>query len=557
MRKRATTAFAVAGTLFAGSVLADHHLVKVVEVFPGTEAQPNAQYVVIQAYSGGQELMGGHGFQFADANGTVIGSATFPADLTPASASQTKFLAATTEAATLFGITPDVTMTPLILRGGGRICFNTNTTSTPRDCVAWGAYTGPAVGTVGPGAPFAPTAGHRRGEAIKRKLDICPGPTTLESCDDTQSTAADFLVGAPAPGNFAGVTGTAPASVCGNGVLQSLEGCDDGNLANGDGCSSACLLEAGNADEPISLQVDPSATATSNGNGVLEPGETSVLVIPGWRNDALVARGVDGEIMSFTGAAGGTYLPLDRDTIYGTLAAGGTGLCGGAPLCYSLRVNVTARPSVRWSATLTEATNSGTIKAWDFPIGNSFVDVTVAANPYYKFIETLLHNGVTTGCGGNLYCPTNAVTREQMSVFLLVSKDGEGYNPPACVTPTFNDVPCASPFSKWIEELADRGVTTGCGNGNYCPTSPVTRDQMAVFLLVTEEGSGYNPPACVTPMFNDVPCANGFSKWINELVNRGITAGCGGGNYCPSQAVTRQQMAVFLTATFGLKLYGP
>jgi hypothetical protein len=80
---------------------------------------------------------------------------------------------------------------------------------------------------------------------------------------------------------------------------------------------------------------------------------------------------------------------------------------------------------------------------------------------------------------------------------------------------------------------------------------------MAVFLLVTDEGSGYNPPNCTSPMFNDVPCSNPFSKWINELVNRGITAGCGNGNYCPSQAVTREQMAVFLTATFGLKLYGP
>jgi cysteine-rich repeat protein len=563
MRKRATTAFAVAFTVFAGSVLADHHLVKVVEVFPGTEAQPNAQYVVIQAYSSGQQLMGGHGFVFTDANGTVIGSFTFPADLSPTAPSQTKFLAATAEAAALFGVTADLTIQPVMPRGGGRVCFDTDTTGTARDCVAWGGYTGPAViagpggANIGPGTPFAQALGLRRGEAMKRRLDICMGATTLESCDDTQVSSADFVSGPPAPQNFAGAVGTIPPSTCGNGVLQSLEGCDDGNLANGDGCSSACLLEAGNADSPVSLQVDPSATATSNGNGVLEPGETSVVVIPGWRNDALVARGVDGAVMSFTGAAGGTYLPLDRDTTYGTLGAGASGVCGGVPLCYAVRVNVTARPSVRWSATLTEATNSGTTKAWDFPIGNSFVDVAVAANPYYKFIETLLHNGVTTGCGGNLYCPTNAVTREQMSVFLLVSKEGEGYNPPACTAPTFNDVPCASPFSKWIEELADRGVTSGCGNGNYCPTSPVTRDQMAVFLLVTEEGSGYSPPACVTPMFSDVPCANGFAKWINELVSRGVTAGCGGGNYCPSQAVTREQMAVFLTVTFGLKLYGP
>jgi hypothetical protein len=100
-------------------------------------------------------------------------------------------------------------------------------------------------------------------------------------------------------------------------------------------------------------------------------------------------------------------------------------------------------------------------------------------------------------------------------------------------------------------------VTAGCGGGNYCPTADVTRAQMAVFLLRTLEGASYAPPACVTPVFSDVPCSSGFAPWINELAARGITAGCGGGNYCPSNPNTRGQMAVFLTTTFGLTLYGP
>jgi hypothetical protein len=40
-------------------------------------------------------------------------------------------------------------------------------------------------------------------------------------------------------------------------------------------------------------------------------------------------------------------------------------------------------------------------------------------------------------------------------------------------------------------------------------------------------------------------------------VRNSVTAGCGGGNYCPGNPVTRGQMAVFLTTTFGLTLYGP
>jgi S-layer homology domain len=60
-------------------------------------------------------------------------------------------------------------------------------------------------------------------------------------------------------------------------------------------------------------------------------------------------------------------------------------------------------------------------------------------------------------------------------------------NPPACVAgqEMFNDVPASSPFCPFIEELARRGITGGCGGGNYCPSAPVTRQQMAVFLVKT------------------------------------------------------------------------
>ena len=44
---------------------------------------------------------------------------------------------------------------------------------------------------------------------------------------------------------------------------------------------------------------------------------------------------------------------------------------------------------------------------------------------------------------------------------------------------------------------------------------------------------------------------------LEELARRGVVGGCGGGRYCPAALVTREQMAVFLTAGFGLTLYGP
>ena len=170
----------------------------------------------------------------------------------------------------------------------------------------------------------------------------------------------------------------------------------------------------------------------------------------------------------------------------------------------------------------------------------------------WKFIEALDNAGVKSGCAAGNYCPTSPMTRADMAVFLLKAKLGAGFTPPACTTPMFSDVPCSSPYAPWVNELARRGVTAGCGGGLYCPNASVTRQEMSVFLLATLEGPGYAPPACLAPRFLDVPCSSSFAPWINEIANRGITAGCGGGNFCPTAVVLRDQMAVFVTQTFQL-----
>ncbi len=79
---------------------------------------------------------------------------------------------------------------------------------------------------------------------------------------------------------------------------------------------------------------------------------------------------------------------------------------------------------------------------------------------------------------------------------------------------------------------------------------------MAVFVLRTLDPA-LSPPACGTPIYEDVPATSPFCRWIEELARRGVVSGCGGGNYCPAASVTREQMSVFLTVTFGLTLYGP
>jgi hypothetical protein len=143
-----------------------------------------------------------------------------------------------------------------------------------------------------------------------------------------------------------------------------------------------------------------------------------------------------------------------------------------------------------------------------------------------------------------------------MAVLVLVARDGPGDPPPACGTPMFTDVPAGSPYCRWIEELARAGVVGGCGGGRFCPGDAVSREQMAVFIVRTLDPD-LTPPDCRTPIFADVPADSPYCRWIEELARRGVVGGCGGGRFCPLDPVTREQMGVFIAQGFGLQLYGP
>jgi hypothetical protein len=53
---------------------------------------------------------------------------------------------------------------------------------------------------------------------------------------------------------------------------------------------------------------------------------------------------------------------------------------------------------------------------------------------------------------------------------------------PAPATATFGDVPTTHSQFRFVEALVDAGITGGCGGGDFCPDNPLTRGQMAVFL---------------------------------------------------------------------------
>jgi subtilisin-like proprotein convertase family protein len=327
----------------------------------------------------------------------------------------------------------------------------------------------------------------------------------------------------------------------------------------------SCTCNTAEANAPLRIDEHSGPGVSSNLNGVFEAGE-NVQVETSWMNPGTTPFALEGFAQNFTGPGGPAYTISNDFADYGVILPSATSNCYDATgSCFGLQITG-PRPLQHWDATFDEtvslsATPSGDLapplKTWALHIGESFPDVATS-NQFYKFIETIFHKGVTGGCNATDYCPLNPALRKQMAVFVLKAKEGSSYLPPAA-TGIFADMPPTDPFAPWIEELYNRGVVGGCTappNPNYCPENPVLRQQMSVFLLKTLLGSSYVPPSC-TGIFADVLCPSLFADWIEDLFNRGIAAGCGGGNYCPANANTRGQMAVFLTKTFGLLLYGP
>jgi photosystem II stability/assembly factor-like uncharacterized protein len=149
------------------------------------------------------------------------------------------------------------------------------------------------------------------------------------------------------------------------------------------------------------------------------------------------------------------------------------------------------------------------------------------------------------GASPPLYCSTANITEGQMAVFVVRSVMG-GDNFAYTQTPYFSDVPATYQFFPWIQKMQDLGIALPCAPNQFCPETPVTRGIMAVLIIRGryDVSTPSNYPA--TPYFSDVPLTHPYFPWIQKMEQLGITSGCAPSSYCPNDPVTRGQMAVFI-----------
>jgi hypothetical protein len=165
----------------------------------------------------------------------------------------------------------------------------------------------------------------------------------------------------------------------------------------------------------------------------------------------------------------------------------------------------------------------------------------------FDFITAIYNDGITKGCSENplRYCPTNPVTREQIAAFIIRVLEGDPATP--CVQPPFSDVPIDNFFCKHIERMRDLGIDPGYEDGRYGPLDMITREQIAAFLVRAKDRADPPEDSCAEGSpFTDVSPDSWSCKYIKRLHELRITKGCGDGIYCPSDTVNRAQMAVFL-----------
>jgi hypothetical protein len=162
---------------------------------------------------------------------------------------------------------------------------------------------------------------------------------------------------------------------------------------------------------------------------------------------------------------------------------------------------------------------------------------------YEDAAEKLRRAGVFRGCdpAGTLLCPNRALTREEMASVLT-----RALNLPPANRHYFRDVAVDATHAHTINALRAANITYGCGDtGLFCPRQRVTREQLASFLArITDTPTGSSQP------FTDV--SGTHAQDIADIAAGGLAAGCGPGRFCPKQAVTRGETAVFIARALGL-----
>jgi len=226
-------------------------------------------------------------------------------------------------------------------------------------------------------------------------------------------------------------------------------------------------------------------------------------------------------------------------------------------MCFSIPLSLFAQQEARKPASETYGTTSLTylsLAAWDFRPVDSTVTYAFGAMP-----RGLYWNG---GGSGTFQAPLRLPEGALVSYLEMSSCNLSGMGG---IITNFRGL---KTDQSWSSVPGPFAVPSSCGVQSTTIT-PVQIDNTTTAYTI--EAHFVNPndanttllsyrvgyklqvsPPPGTATFADVPTTHLFYQYVEALAAAGITSGCGGGNFCPDAAVTRGQMAVFLSKALGL-----
>ena len=196
---------------------------------------------------------------------------------------------------------------------------------------------------------------------------------------------------------------------------------------------------------------------------------------------------------------------------------------------------------------------SGVAVAAELPVGGTFSDDN--GSHHEPYIEALVAAGLTKGCSDSEFCPDRATTRAEMVTLWMRVLDLDTSSHP--YQGHFRDVPDGEWYTEYVESAYEMGLIARYDDASFFPDEIVTRAKIAEFL---GGALGASSEPAVVGYFVDVPVDAGYAPFVERLYELGITVGCQTDplSYCPTDPVTRGQLATMVANALGLEpIYPP
>jgi hypothetical protein len=149
-------------------------------------------------------------------------------------------------------------------------------------------------------------------------------------------------------------------------------------------------------------------------------------------------------------------------------------------------------------------------------------------------------------------CDSNAANSHVQGILAACDSLGQNCAAVSSTLETLSNV--MDPCQAIVEDLTGLNFTVDNATGNlFAVIATNSLDDTNSFSALRIGYKLQVSPAPAAASFNDVPASHPLFQYIEAIHAAGITAGCGGGNYCPDNPLTRGQMAVFLAKALGLQ----